>query len=31
MLLFPIKVITFIYRFVVLLAWTAYLEGKRRK
>jgi len=29
MLLFPIKAITFIYRFLVLLAWTAYLEGSR--
>ena len=29
MLLFTIKAITFIYRFIVLLAWTAYLEGSR--
>jgi hypothetical protein len=29
MLLFPIKAITFIWRFVVLLVWTAYLEGSR--
>jgi hypothetical protein len=28
-LLFPIKAITFIWRFVVLLVWTAYLEGNR--
>ena len=28
-LLFPIKAITFIWRFVVLLVWTAYLEGSR--
>ena len=28
-LLFPIKAITFVWRFIVLLAWTAYLEGSR--
>jgi hypothetical protein len=28
-LLFPIKAITFVFRFLVLLAWTAYLEGMR--
>jgi hypothetical protein len=28
-LLFPIKAITFVWRFLVLLAWTAYLEGMR--
>jgi hypothetical protein len=28
-LLFPIKAITFVYRFLVLLVWTAYLEGMR--
>lgn len=28
-LLFPIKALTFVYRFLVLLAWTAYLEGMR--
>jgi len=29
MLLFPIKVMTFIYRFLALMAWTAYLEANR--
>jgi hypothetical protein len=28
-LLLPIKAITFVWRFLVLLAWTAYLEGMR--
>jgi len=28
-LLFPIKAVTFVYRFVALLLWTAYLEGSR--
>jgi len=28
-LLFPIKAITFVWRFLALLAWTAYLEGMR--
>jgi hypothetical protein len=28
-LLFPIKAITFVWRFFVLLVWTAYLEGMR--
>jgi hypothetical protein len=28
-LLLPIKAITFVWRFLVLLAWTAYLEGSR--
>jgi hypothetical protein len=28
-LLFPIKAMTFVWRFLVLLAWTAYLEGMR--
>ena len=28
-LLFPIKAITFAWRFLVLLVWTAYLEGMR--
>jgi len=28
-LLFPIKAITFVWRFLVLLVWTAYLEGMR--
>jgi hypothetical protein len=28
-LLFPIKAITFVYRFLVLLVWTAYVEGMR--
>jgi hypothetical protein len=28
-LLFPIKAITFVWRFGVLLVWTAYLEGNR--
>jgi glycosyltransferase involved in cell wall biosynthesis len=28
-LLFPIKAVTFAWRFLVLLAWTAYLEGSR--
>ncbi len=28
-LLFPIKAITFIWRFLMLLVWTAYLEGMR--
>jgi hypothetical protein len=26
---FPIKAVTFVWRFLVLLAWTAYLEGSR--
>ncbi len=29
MFLFPIKAVTFVWRFVVLLVWTAYLEGTR--
>jgi hypothetical protein len=28
-LLFPVKAVTFVYRFVALLFWTAYLEGSR--
>ena len=28
-LLFPIKAVTFAGRFLVLLVWTAYLEGNR--
>jgi hypothetical protein len=28
-LLFPIKAVTFVYRFSALLLWTAYLEGGR--
>jgi hypothetical protein len=28
-LLFPIKAVTFVWRFVALLFWTAYLEGSR--
>ncbi len=28
-LLFPIKAVTFVWRFLALLAWTAYLEGGR--
>jgi hypothetical protein len=28
-LLFPIKAVTFVWRFVALLLWTAYLEGSR--
>lgn len=28
-LLLPIKAITFVWRFFVLLLWTAYLEGSR--
>ena len=28
-LLFPIKVISLMWRFCVLLLWTAYLEGGR--
>jgi hypothetical protein len=28
-LLFPIKAVTFVYRFTALLLWTAYLEGSR--
>jgi hypothetical protein len=28
-LLFPIKAVTFAWRFFVLLVWTAYLEGSR--
>lgn len=28
-LFFPIKAITLVWRFLVLLAWTAYLEGNR--
>jgi hypothetical protein len=28
-LLFPIKAVTFVYRFAALLLWTAYLEGSR--
>lgn len=28
-LLFPIKAVTFVWRFVVLLVSTAYLEGTR--
>jgi hypothetical protein len=28
-LLFPIKAVTFVYRFIALLLWTAYLEGSR--
>ncbi len=28
-LLFPIKAVTFVWRFVLLLASTAYLEGGR--
>jgi hypothetical protein len=28
-LLFPIKAVTFVWRFVVLLLTTAYLEGSR--
>jgi hypothetical protein len=28
-LLLPIKAITFVWRFSVLLLWTAYLEGSR--
>jgi hypothetical protein len=27
--LLPIKAITFVWRFLVLLIWTAYLEGSR--
>jgi hypothetical protein len=27
--LLPIKAITFVWRFFVLLIWTAYLEGSR--
>jgi hypothetical protein len=30
-LLIPIKAITFIWRFLVLLMWTAYLEGSRER
>ena len=28
-LLFPVKAVTFVWRFLLLLAWTAYLEGVR--
>jgi hypothetical protein len=28
-LLFPIKAVTFVWRFLVLFVWTAYLEGSR--
>jgi hypothetical protein len=28
-LLLPIKVATFIYRFLALMAWTAYVEANR--
>jgi len=28
-ILLPIKVATFIYRFVALMVWTAYLEANR--
>jgi hypothetical protein len=28
-LLLPVKAVTFIWRFLALLAWTAYLEGNR--
>lgn len=28
-LLLPIKAVTFGYRFIALLLWTAYLEGSR--
>jgi len=28
-LLFPIKAVTFVYRFIALFLWTAYLEGGR--
>jgi hypothetical protein len=27
--LFPIKAVTFVWRFAALLLWTAYLEGSR--
>jgi hypothetical protein len=27
--LFPIKAVTFVWRFCALLLWTAYLEGSR--
>jgi hypothetical protein len=29
-LLFPIKVVTFVWRFLILFAWVAYLEGNRQ-
>ena len=28
-LLFPVKAVTFVWRFLVLFFWTAYLEGNR--